>query len=95
MNYAPYYIEQELQTPLPEELDSLVEQLAEKVHDRWAVERLKQGWIHGAERSDQLKTSPTLIPYDALPEGEKAVDRATVETVLKLLISSGFHISKQ
>lgn len=94
MSYDPSYIKQELSTPLPTELQILVEHLSVKVHDRWAHERLNTGWVYGTQRSDKLKTHPTLVPYDELPELEKDIDRATVDTVLKLVLKSGYVVSK-
>lgn len=35
-------------------------------------------WRYGVERNDKLKTHPCLVPYDALSELQKDVDRATV-----------------
>lgn len=96
MPYDPSYIAKELRVSLPSELESLAETLSEKVHDRWAMERMKAGWTWGKTRCDEKLTSPNLIPYHELPEQEKDIDRASVETVLKLLISSGYTIdSKQ
>lgn len=39
---------------LPEELDELVEKLAENIHEVWAQSRMEQGWTYGPERSDTL-----------------------------------------
>ena len=80
---------------LPEELNSLVEQIAENVHDVWAQSRMEQGWIYGEERNDELKHHPCLVPYNELPEIEKAYDRDTAIGTLKLICKWGFKISKQ
>ena len=79
---------------LPEELQQLVEQVAENVHEVWAQSRLSQGWVYGPERNDILKTHPHLIPYEDLPEVEKQYDRDTAVGTLKLIMKLGFKISK-
>ena len=79
---------------LPEELESLVEQMARNVHEVWAQGRIEQGWTYGEERNDEKKTHPCLIPYEQLPEIEKEYDRHTAISTLKLVIKLGFNISK-
>ena len=79
---------------LPEELNVLIEQMSKNVHEVWAQNRLDQGWTYGEERSDALKTHPCLVPYDELPEVEKAYDRDTALETLKLITKLGFKISK-
>lgn len=78
---------------MPEFLAPLVERLAEKVHDRWAAQRLEEGWSFGPERNDALRTTPNLVPYSHLPEIEKNYDRATAMTTLRALYHEGYRIS--
>ena len=79
---------------LPEELNELVEMIAENVHEVWAQSRMEQGWIYGEERDDVLKHHPCLVPYEDLPEVEKDYDRDTAMGTLRLIVKSGFRISK-
>ena len=91
------YVPQPMDTSdiqLPEELNVLIEQMAKNVHEVWAQSRIKQGWRYGNERSDALKQHPCLIPYEELPEVEKAYDRDTALETLKLISKLGFKISK-
>ena len=91
------YVPQPMDTSdiqLPEELNVLIEQMAKNVHEEWAQSRIKQGWRYGNERSDALKQHPCLIPYEELPEVEKAYDRDTALETLKLISKLGFKISK-
>ena len=80
---------------LPTELDELVEKIAENVHEVWAQSRMEQGWTYGEERSDVLKTHPCLVPYEELPEVEKAYDRDTALGTLRLITKLGFKITKE
>ena len=80
---------------LSEELNSLVEAMAKNVHEVWAESRISQGWIYGPERNDALKTHPCLVPYEDLPEVEKAYDRDTAVGTLKLICKLGFKITKE
>ena len=80
---------------LPEELNELIEQMAKNVHEVWAQSRISQGWSYGEERNDTLKTHPCLVPYEELPETEKAYDRDTSLETLKLISKLGFRITKE
>lgn len=80
---------------LPEELNALIEQMAKNVHEVWAQSRIEQGWSYGDKRSDVLKQHPCLVPYDELPESEKAYDRDTAIETLKFISKCGFKITKE
>ena len=80
---------------LPEELNALIEQMAKNVHEVWAQSRIEQGWSYGEKRSDVLKQHPCLVPYDELPESEKAYDRDTAIETLKFISKCGFKITKE
>lgn len=91
------YVPQPMDTSdvqLPEELNDLIEQMSKNVHEVWAKSRMDQGWSYGPERSDILKQHPCLIPYEDLPEIEKAYDRDTALGTLKLISRLGFEIKK-
>lgn len=80
---------------LPQELLDLTEQIASNVHDVWAVGRMNEGWVYGETKDPNLKTTPLLIPYEDLPESEKAYDRNTALETLKLIIKLGYTIDKK
>ena len=79
---------------LPEELLPLIEEMAKNVHEVWARNRMDEGWTYGPVRDDAHKKHPCLVPYEDLPESEKDYDRATSQETLKLILLSGFGISK-
>lgn len=79
---------------LPAELTPLIEQMARNVHEVWAKSRLDQGWTYGEERNDALKHHPCLVPYEDLPEVEKAYDRDTATGTIKLICKLGFKITR-
>ena len=92
------YIPQPEQTDdiiLSTDLNDLVEAIAKNVHEVWAESRILQGWTYGPERNDVLKHHPCLIPYEELPETEKAYDRDTAVGTLKLICKLGFKITKE
>ena len=91
------YIPQPINTndvKLPVELEELVEEMSKNVHEVWAETRISQGWKYGAERNDELKTHPCLVPYEDLPDEEKEYDRNTSIGTLKLIMKLGFKINK-
>ena len=79
---------------LPNELGQLVEKMSRNVHEVWAQTRISQGWRYGETRNDVLKTHPSLVPYEELPEEEKIYDRNTCTETLKLIIKLGYKIIK-
>ena len=79
---------------LPEELLPLIEVMARNVHEVWSQNRINECWTYGPVRDDVRKHHPCLIPYEELPESEKDYDRATSQETLKLILKSGFAISK-
>ena len=92
------YVPQPMDTSdiqLPQELDVLIELMAKNVHEVWAQSRIEQGWSYGEQRSDALKQNPCLVPYEELPEVEKAYDRDTALGTLKLISKLGFKITKE
>ena len=93
MNYQPKPIDTS-DVLLPSELAELTEQLAKNVHENWAKGRIDEGWTYGPERNDALKQTPCLVPYEQLPEEEKAYDRDTAFNTLKLICKLGYKIVK-
>lgn len=79
---------------LPKEFLALTEKIAENVHENWSAARIADGWTYGKVRDDERKTTPCLVPYLELTEGEKEYDRNTAIETLKLIISLGYRIEK-
>ena len=79
---------------LPDELLALTEQLARNIHEVWALSRVSQGWKYGPNRNDDLKTHPSIIPYEQLSEQEKQYDRDTALSAIKFIVNEGFKITK-
>lgn len=80
---------------LPADLLELLEKIAENVHENWSLNRMAQGWTYGVCRDDEKKTTPCLVPYDALSEEEKEYDRVTALQTLKLIMALGYKIEKE
>ena len=79
---------------LPESLMALTEQIAENVHDIWAVNKIKEGWTYGETKDLVKKTTPQLVPYSELPERDKEYDRNTAMETLRLIVKLGYEISE-
>ena len=92
MNYNPKPIDLSDVT-LDSSLESLVEALADNVHDTWAKGRMDDGWTYGPVRDDAKKHHPCLVPYNELPESEKEYDRNTAISTLKFIVKKGYGIS--
>lgn len=77
---------------LSDDLIELREAIAENLHDVWAITRISEGWTYGPARDDEKKQHPDIIPYCALPDGEKEYDRLMAWNTLKLVKKLGFEI---
>ncbi len=69
-----------------------VERLAIIEHQRWAADRYLDGWRFAPERDNARKHHPQLIPYAALSEPMKDLDRFAVRGVPTLLARSGLGV---
>ncbi len=94
MKYTPKPINTD-DIQISDSLTDLIEILAKDVHEKWALGRMADGWQYGAERDDQAKLHPCLVPYEELPESEKEYDRNTVKVTLKLVQKLGYEIRKK
>jgi hypothetical protein len=72
----------------------MTESLAKNTHEVWAQQRFAEGWKYGAERNDQRKEHPCLIPYEELPENEKNYDRNTAIETIRFLLCQGYEIKR-
>ncbi len=43
-------------------------------HDSWLAVKKAEGWKYGKEKKPELKEHPCYVPYDELPENQKAKD---------------------
>ncbi len=92
MSYIPKPLDT-ADVKLPDELYTLVERLAENVHEHWAQQRLAAGWVYGVEHNAQKKNHPALVAYADLPETEKEYDRITAMETLRTIVSLGYTLS--
>lgn len=93
MTYLPKPINTSEVTLSPD-ICALCEMLAENTHEVWSKTRIEQGWTYGENRDDTNKKHPCLVPYDELPDSEKAYDRNTAMETLRLIIKLGYEIKR-
>ena len=77
---------------LDNELNELIEAIAENAHDVWALARMREGWTYGPARDDAKKQHPDLVPYSALADSEKEYDRQMAKNTIKLVKKLGIGI---
>lgn len=53
----------------------------EDSHASWLAQKIEEGWVYGEEKDAEAKTHPCVLPYDELPESQKAKDYIFRETV--------------
>lgn len=71
-----------------------VEYLARYEHDLWVAERRESGWQYGAVKDAARKITPYLVPYEALSEEIKELDRDTIRNIPHLLARVGLAVYK-
>jgi hypothetical protein len=67
-----------------------IELLAEREHARWMKAKEAAGWRLAAERDDERKLHPAMVPWAELPESERDKDRQQVRNLGKLLAQVGY-----
>ena len=59
----------------------------EQSHESWLAQKLAEGWTYGPEKNVETKQHPCCVPYDQLPQEQKAKDylfRAVVHALKDL-----------
>ncbi|NMM84306.1 hypothetical protein B2J88_08025 [Rhodococcus sp. SRB_17] len=46
----------------------------EELHESWCEFKRSDGWVFGTVKDADAKTHPCLVPYEELPEEQKAKD---------------------
>ena len=72
--------------------DARLEELAEYEHERFVKAKLADGWRHGPEKNDELKTNPTLVDWEKLPEEVRQMDRAQIRGIPQVLARAGYTV---
>lgn len=53
-------------------------------HEAWMRERVEQGWVFGPVKNTETREHPQLVPYDELPEAQRAKDKVFTAIVRAL-----------
>lgn len=77
---------------LSEAVEEVTESLARHLHDVWSQARFAEGWRFGPRRDDARKEHPCLVPYEELPESEKAYDRNAALGTVRALLTLGYRL---
>lgn len=72
-----------------------IEILAEMEHARWNVERLRNGWRLGDEKSIEKKITPYLVSWQSLPENVREWDRQAVRAIPELLAQVSLEVRRR
>ena len=80
---------------LPQELLDLAQAISKNVHEVWSAGRMSEAWTYGPVRNDEKRETPCLVPFEELPDEEKAYDWNTAANTLKLIMSLGCERKKK
>lgn len=53
-------------------------------HESWMAAKLKDGWVYGTSKDNELKTHPNLVPFKELPASQQAKDSIFREVALQM-----------
>ena len=59
---------------------------AKEGHDFWLTDHVERGWTYGPIKNRVTKQHPCIVPFDELPEVEKAKDHLYIAIVRALLL---------
>ncbi|HHS83699.1 MAG TPA: hypothetical protein ENK38_02080 [Gammaproteobacteria bacterium] len=57
----------------------------EDSHRSWLEAKVMAGWVYGEVKDPAAKTHPCMLPYDQLPDEQRAKDRIFLDTVRKMV----------
>lgn len=55
----------------------------EQSHENWVRGKAVDGWVYGETKDFEAKTHPCMVPYEQLPEEQRAKDRLFLRVVRK------------
>jgi hypothetical protein len=61
-------------------------------HNSWLEQKQAEGWVYGPVKNAELKEHPCFVPYDQLPDEQKAKDYiygAIVKNLIPHLLRAG------
>lgn len=59
-------------------------------HEQWSKFKIAQGYVYGEVKDDEKKTHPCLVPYEQLPEMQKAKDKLFQDSIRSMLGAIGY-----
>jgi hypothetical protein len=71
-----------------------LDEMAEREHARFVMERLSEGWVYGEPKDVEKKISPYLVPWAEVPELVKRYDTDAVALFPALLAKLGYEIQR-
>jgi hypothetical protein len=71
---------------------AVIEELAEREHERWMEAKLAAGWEHGEPTDPRARRHEALVPWSELPESQRVKDRDMVVGIPLILERAGYTI---
>lgn len=50
-------------------------------HESWMKQKVEEGWVYGEVKDAEAKTHPCIVPYEELPNEQKAKDYIFKQTI--------------
>ncbi|XP_042194266.1 ryanodine receptor 3 isoform X3 [Callorhinchus milii] len=81
-------------TSIPENLEYIINKYAEYLHDKWALDKLQNGWTYSDVVNENTKTHPLLRPYKTLSEREKELYRWPAKESIRSMLALSWIIER-
>ncbi|XP_072425167.1 ryanodine receptor 3 isoform X3 [Chiloscyllium punctatum] len=79
---------------IPEKLEYIVNKYAEHLHEKWAFEKIQNGWTYSDSINENMKTHPLLRPYKTLTEREKEFYRWPAKESFRVMLALNWNIER-
>lgn len=66
----------------------IVPDLSDSIHEFCVRRRIDDGWNYGKEFDDVLKTDPSLVPFEELPDEERAIRHTAAKEAVKIMMKT-------
>lgn len=64
----------------------IVPHLAASIHEFCVRSKIDDGWTYGVEFDSEIKTDPTLLPYEELSEHERSIEMDAAKEAVKVMM---------
>ncbi|KAL7671399.1 hypothetical protein ACOME3_006297 [Neoechinorhynchus agilis] len=77
---------------LETKFESLIDLLAENLHNEWVIERIEEGWSYGLHENIERKNSTQMLPFALLDPDVQKSNLDNASELVRLIIACGYNL---